>query len=207
MVERKTPLFDECLERPGALDICDLHDALSEYLAYPSGIPIGQDLKVKRLLEKFECTPEFLQQFGYTNPAVPYTRNLVASTPSFDLILLVWNGGQTSPIHAHAGSNCWLSVIKGDLVELFYAPPKFDADGTRLPLEKLHEDLMPCGTVGYINDRIGLHAMGSGSPTELAYSLHLYSPPYQSVEVFDEFGNCSVRHICFHTKFGERTDL
>ena len=51
--------------------------------------------------------------------------------------------------------------------------------------------------------------MGNASPihSDTAYSLHVYSPPYQSVAVFDEQGNKSVRHIHFHTKYGEKTDM
>ena len=101
------------MAKQGAIDITDLNDALIDYFSSSPTIPINEDMHVKQLISKFKISEEFLSQFGYINTNIPYTRNLISSTTYFDLILLCWNGGQCSPIHAHAGSNCWLSVLKG----------------------------------------------------------------------------------------------
>ena len=86
------------------------------------------------------------------------------------------------------------------------------------------------GAVGYVNDRIGLHAIGemhlpaplpqqdstkvidsfftlAGNPASetVAVSLHLYSPPIRSCKVFDEAGNAAgERTLSFDTVFGRR---
>ena len=199
IVKRCTPFFDACLEREDGLDISDLTEALLEYFSFPSSIPSAEDNHVKSLLSKFTCTDEFLRQYGFKNDDIPYTRNLVANSNEFDLILLCWNPAKKSAIHAHASSNCWLKVIRGDMVENFYAPPVDNG-----PLTKIHKVVIPVNTVAYINDGIGLHAMGSASSTEMAYSLHLYSPPYQAVKCYDENGAVEDRGLFFYSKYGER---
>ena len=89
------------------------------------------------------------------------------------------------------------------MIENFYAVPEI-VNGKAMPLKKVHEMVIPEGTTAYINDGIGLHAMGSASGNEHAYSLHLYSPPYSSVKCYEEDGSLEDRSVFFHTKYGER---
>lgn len=42
-------------------------------------------------------------------------------------MILCWNEGQTSAIHDHADSHCFLKVLKGGLMEVKYATPNDDA--------------------------------------------------------------------------------
>eukprot|EP00757_Euglenozoa_sp_SAG-D1_P018940 gene18940-6295_t len=51
-----------------------------------------------------------------------YTRNLVGFDKKFTALLLCWNNAQTSPIHDHAGSSCWVKVLDGVLEEKKYKP-------------------------------------------------------------------------------------
>lgn len=41
-------------------------------------------------------------------------------------MILCWNEGQTSAIHDHANSHCFLKVLKGGLMEVKFAAPKKD---------------------------------------------------------------------------------
>jgi len=55
-----------------------------------------------------------------------YTRNLIGFDEKFTILLLCWERGQMSPIHDHAGSNCWVKVLEGELQETVY---DINADG------------------------------------------------------------------------------
>jgi len=53
-----------------------------------------------------------------------YTRNLIATDErNFALMLLCWNPQRGSPIHSHAGSECLLRVLRGQLLESSYTFP------------------------------------------------------------------------------------
>lgn len=55
-------------------------------------------------------------------------------------------------------------------------------------------------------DSIGLHRMENVSHTECAASLHLYSPPFQTCQTFDQrTGHKNTVKMTFWSKYGERT--
>lgn len=56
-----------------------------------------------------------------------YTRNLVdAGNDRFNLMIICWNEGQSSTIHDHADSHCFMKVLKGGLREIKYNWPEND---------------------------------------------------------------------------------
>lgn len=58
-----------------------------------------------------------------------YTRNLVdAGNGRFNLMILCWNEGQSSTIHDHADSHCFMKVLKGGLTEIKYCWPQPEND-------------------------------------------------------------------------------
>ena len=48
------------------------------------------------------------------------------------------------------------------------------------------ENRLQTQNVAYINDSIGLHRVMNPDPTMPAFSLHLYSPPFDYCRIFDE---------------------
>lgn len=55
-------------------------------------------------------------------------------------------------------------------------------------------------------DSIGLHRVENVSHTECAASLHLYSPPFQTCQTFDQrTGHKNTVQMTFWSKYGERT--
>uniref|UniRef100_H2YAV7 Cysteine dioxygenase n=1 Tax=Ciona savignyi TaxID=51511 RepID=H2YAV7_CIOSA len=131
-----------------------------------------------------------------------YTRNLIdEGNGKFNLILLCWGGGQRSCIHDHSNSHCFMKVMKGGLTETkFEWPEDENSPMVNVGIEKVEKD-----EVVYINDSIGLHRVGNTSKTETACSLHLYSPPFQDCQTFDQNSGHKVRcHVTFHTKFGNK---
>lgn len=55
-------------------------------------------------------------------------------------------------------------------------------------------------------DSLGLHRVENDSHTEGSVSLHLYSPPFDTCQTFDErTGHKNTVKMTFWSKFGERT--
>lgn len=136
-------------------------------------------------------------------------------------MVLCWNEGKSryllnevtfSPIHDHSGSHCLMKVIDGQLTETTYTWPSkaiIDcANGSdsekdfdqKVPsghcMKVAAENILECNQVTYISDTIGLHRVGNKTDKP-AVSLHLYTPPYNTCQLFDEqTGKCHPSAKC-----------
>ena len=55
-------------------------------------------------------------------------------------------------------------------------------------------------------DSLGLHRIENVSHSDAAVSLHLYSPPFDTCDTFDQrTGHSNKVRVTFWSKFGERT--
>lgn len=144
-----------------------------------------------------------------------YTRNLVdEGNGKFNLMLLAWGEGMGSSIHDHADAHCCMKILEGELKETMYDWPNHgeganrgDTDGTASEgMEKKSARVLGRGSVAYINDSIGLHRVENPSDSSRAVSLHVYSPPFDECQSFDErSGRKNKVKVTFFSKYGERT--
>ena len=126
-----------------------------------------------------------------------YTRNLVARTDDFELILLCWQPGQATPIHDHAGSDGWMFGVQGTLEEVRYHWKKLE-DGCIECTRFEKGELQPTG-ISYINDDMGIHAIENVGG-DRAVSLHLYSPPIDACVYYSEDERCfKTKEMSYHT--------
>lgn len=109
-----------------------------------------------------------------------YTRNLLELNEEFELLLLCWGSGRTSPVHNHEGQDCWMVVLEGPIEEAHYAFP--DQPG---PLAPRRVQSYATGDVAFIRDEIGLHQVRSPGG-RFAASLHLYSKPFATCNCYCE---------------------
>ena len=126
-----------------------------------------------------------------------YTRNLVACTDRFELLILGWGAGQESPIHNHEGRNCWMAVLDGRMEELHYDFPSGPG-----PMKKLDGKVFDTGQVAFIRDEIALHLVrGYGGP---GVSMHLYATPFQACNVYSPTTSRVERvQLSYHSVRGE----
>lgn len=179
----------ECLGKEAGIDTSDLHlqslmDSMNAYRSVD-----GE-----------------WQRFALGDPSRAYTRNLVDEcNGNANLLVLVWNPGKASPVHCHSNAHCLMKILSGSLQETQYDWPAGARPMTPRPATK--EDLIrkratPTGHAGdaemddseqmrtkkvtmlhrddvtYISDAIGLHRISNPSESEVAISLHLYTPPW-----------------------------
>ncbi|KAJ2025709.1 hypothetical protein IWW57_003289 [Coemansia sp. S610] len=170
----------------------DLVRSLNEAMG-SSGL--GDDLctvrKVKQLMHTYASQSDDWAQHAVYHEGTRYTRNLVDDgNGKYNLLILVWGEGQSSPIHDHAGSHCMMKLLAGELDEQLFAWPQ---DGS---LELRRTTPLRTNSVAYMHDKIGLHRIGNPSLTARAVSLHLYSPPYNMCKTFDESTGAAVQSSC-----------
>lgn len=108
-----------------------------------------------------------------------YTRNCIVENEDFELILLCWEKGQSTPIHDHGGEECWVTVIQGEFRETIY---QVDETGE---LNELKSRISVPGDISYMVDFMGCHRLENISQGR-TMSLHLYANPIRSCQLFDE---------------------
>jgi cysteine dioxygenase len=136
-----------------------------------------------------------------------YTRNLVdAGNGHYNLIVLCWGPGQSSPIHDHANSHCIFKILDGELTETKYGFPG-SGDAAK-QMEIVGESTFRRDEVNYTSNKIGLHKVSNNSNAP-AVSLHLYSPPILECKTFclDSGEERASGRICFYSKYGRKCSL
>lgn len=185
--------------------------------------------RLYNLMMSYDHAGNEWQRYQYIDDKKKYTRNLIACVPdSFCLMLLCWNGEKASPIHNHAGSECFLRVLSGEIVEqqFIVKDGEGDLDGkanwnqmpacANIPASSLiltNRNVYTEGGCTFINDSLGVHAV-ENPHKKLAVTLHCYIPGYDacksySADVNEKDADKSVKiqqcHISFDTEQGERT--
>ncbi len=130
-----------------------------------------------------------------------YTRNLVHRSPLFDVIVLCWEPGQSTPVHDHGGQLGWVRVLRGRLEEVAYAPLE---EGARGRLEETGRGVVSAGkTVVTVDPVRAIHRLGNPAEPgrgKNAVSLHVYSRSLDSCLVYDpEQGSAERKELRFDT--------
>jgi len=184
----------------GGLSLQELVVSIADALSNPTYDAKNPDhiTKVQKLMESYDTSLNEFKRFEFWDEEKNYTRNLIASDPNFSLMLLCWNPRKSSPIHAHAESNCWMRIVSGTCLETRYAWPKNEEE----PLHQIAQTPLQAGSVAFISDDIGLHKVENAHENVGAISLHLYSPPFDSCKVFRD-PSCGKGVISFSTFYSE----
>ena len=103
---------------------------------------------------------------------VTYARTTLAKSPWYQLLVICWKQGQSSPIHDHEGSSCGVRVIDGMATETLFHQTR---PGFVKPVKKVHySEGEVCVTGG--DD---IHLITNEQTDADLITLHLYSPPLQ----------------------------
>jgi cysteine dioxygenase len=169
--------------------------------------PARADLrKVASAMARYDASCGDWRRYAFCDDNVKYTRNLVTTDNRYwTLLLLCWNPARESPVHNHPDCECFVRCVAGAVTETLYAWPSCGAT-SESPLERIGGGVCGPGTVTFMNDSKGLHKLGNDG-AEIAYTLHLYFPPYQRFKMFlDCTAKASEGSSCFHSKYGALQD-
>jgi cysteine dioxygenase len=160
--------------------------------------------KVQEAMEQYDASFNEWKRYAFFDPDKKYTRNLIATDrQTFTLMLLCWNPHKSSPVHDHAGSECFMRMVSGETREsqFEWVDKTAECEQKQLKLIKAR-DLKP-GEVAFINDKIGMHKVENATDRQ-AVTLHCYIPPYQSCRCFleDRAKSCTAT-MTFHSEMGK----
>mmetsp|Transcript_48685 Transcript_48685/g.87428 ORF Transcript_48685/g.87428 Transcript_48685/m.87428 type:complete len:632 (+) Transcript_48685:16-1911(+) len=154
------------------------------------GAPINGDVvaAITETLQNVKLNPREWQQHAVFRRG-RYTRSIVGYSPGqFIVLLLCWERGQQSPIHDHAGAHCFIKMLSGRLRERHFAWSPMGSVGPEAPEPGELDAGVVAKSVGFMHDALGLHQIENPSDSEVAVSLHIYSPPFQECQIFPPTG-------------------
>eukprot|EP00003_Mantamonas_plastica_P031524 TRINITY_DN824_c1_g1_i4.p1 TRINITY_DN824_c1_g1~~TRINITY_DN824_c1_g1_i4.p1 ORF type:complete len:135 (+),score=18.83 TRINITY_DN824_c1_g1_i4:513-917(+) len=97
-----------------------------------------------------------------------------------------------------------MKVLEGDLVEEQYPFSDNHIPPEELVVQKTSE--LNVNDSAYISDDIGLHRVYNKCSETPAVSLHIYSPPYDACQCFNQKGERKTCTITWYSVDGERTE-
>ena len=152
----------------------DLISALSE----------GERTTYNHIIHSLQLEPNAFEKYAnWSNDC--YTRNCIADTEKFELILICWCAGHQTSIHDHGGEECWVKVIEGEFKETLYKQDEMGAlKLTKTKFSKKND-------ITYMKDFMGFHRL-ENSANKRSMSLHLYAKPIRSCNVFNEVSKTFV---------------
>jgi len=131
---------------------------------------------IKNLIDCLQIPNSEFEKFASWDDS-HYTRNCIAKTQGFELLLLCWQAGQETPVHCHNNQDCWVFLIEGSIVENQYKNNEHE-----VPVLTVSEVMQENGSY-YINDDIGLHSLHN-SKEKRAMSLHIYVNPIEECSYY-----------------------
>lgn len=119
-----------------------------------------------------------------------YTRNLVFRNDVFELLAVCWECGTSSPIHDHAGQDCWLYIQRGALcIDTFVLDdPRHQGQvGTDIGVTKRERIArLDAGTLDHRGPANDIHrVINRQAFGERAISLHVYARPFDDCLVYE----------------------
>jgi cysteine dioxygenase len=147
-----------------------------------------EDFTHQAVLDYLERNPVDLESL---NPYVyfsgdQYTRNLIQSTPLYELLAICWDIGQTSPIHNHANQRCWMAIAYGRVqVQNFRLVKRNDATHY-CELEATTNFIIDAERPAEVDPEEPIHLVANPSSFgSRAVTLHIYSRPFATCEIYD----------------------
>jgi len=134
-----------------------------------------------------------------------YTRNLVYKCDLFEVIAICWETGQVSRIHNHRGQNCWMVAPIGRLrVQNFRVSERDPLHGKCHLIPTDSYDMDPAHPAVVQPEEPVHQVLNLPEFAQRATSLHIYSHPYSSCEVYQlEAGSYSDVPLHYSSEYGK----
>ncbi|MGM0636540.1 MAG: cysteine dioxygenase [Bacteroidota bacterium] len=127
-----------------------------------------------------------------------YTRNCIARTDDFELLLLCWEELQETDIHCHNGEECWVYLAQGKIRE------KRFVEKQKNEIEQTADVKMQQERLSYMNDDMGYHSLHNIAKGR-TMTLHLYVGPIDECTVYDfKKKKFVAKDLQYHTYKGEK---
>lgn len=180
-----------------------IDDLVGDLKALPEAV-FRETNRVRELLRAKPVDPASIERFLCWDRQ-HYTRNLIEKTELFELMAICWEIGQVSSIHNHRDQNCWMAVPIGRLVVQNYRVLSKDLAAHRCQIEPTDKLEMNAARPCAVDPAAPVHSVYNPREwNQRAVSLHVYSRPFDSCEVYSlEQGTCGDIQLHYTTVKGQ----
>lgn len=155
-----------------------------EFVQGLKAIPDFEPAKVWDYIRGHKVEPESLRPYAFFSPA-SYTRNLIFKNDLFELLAICWDIGQVSRIHNHRDQMCWMLVSEGRLKTQNFRVADRDPEKQTCRLEATDTYLITPEAPAQVDPAEPVHQVLNLREFGCrAVSLHVYSRPFDSCEVY-----------------------
>ena len=158
--------------------------AIQDFIAGLRSLPCFSAEEVYGYLKSHPVQPESLKPFLFFSQAT-YTRNLIFKNELFELLALCWEAGQVSRIHNHRDQQCWMTVPFGALQVQDFRVLERDPEKKTCRLRPSKSYPITLEQPAEVDPNEPVHqVLNLAEFGERAVSLHVYSKPFDSCEVY-----------------------
>jgi cysteine dioxygenase len=142
-------------------------------------LPTVQDYVIQHPVQ-----PASLEKYIFFSKG-SYTRNLIFKNAVFECMTLCWEIGQHSRIHNHRDQNCWMSAPIGRLKVRNYQVQKVEPANGDCRITPSDSYDLDAAHPTFVNPMEPVHeVMNLAEFNQRAVSMHIYSKPFDSCEVY-----------------------
>ena len=178
-----------------------IDQCLEELKAIPDFAP-G---KVSDFLRDNRVDPATLQPYTFFSPT-KYTRNLIFKNDLFEVLALGWGIGQVTAVHNHDNQRGWITVISGKLKAQNYRVLERNPQALTCKLEPTESGVANPGDTATVDEDDNVHQiLNLKEWNEPAVSLHIYSKPHATCEVYHlDMGTYTTMQLSYTSMYGKR---
>ncbi len=182
--------------------------SVDEFVARLRQLPepaFDDNAPVLRFLQENPVDPATLHPYLFWDTQ-HYTRNLIDKNSLYELIAICWDVGHLSSIHNHREQNCWMAVPIGRLLVQNYRVLEQDLTGGTCRIQKTDCLQMDAEHPCAVDPREPVHKVFNPRDFgERAVSLHVYSRPFDSCDVYsEEQSTCGTIGLSYTSMYGKR---
>ena len=160
-----------------------IHDFVAQLRKFRQSA-FDQTEEIRRYLQETPVSSDSLAPY-LTWDRQHYTRNLIDKTPLYELLAICWEVGQASSVHNHRDQNCWMAVPMGKLrVQNFRVSDRDALKGKCSIVAADFYDMDPEHPAAVSPDAPVHQVLNLPAFGQRAVSIHIYSRPYDSCEVY-----------------------
>ena len=155
----------------------------------------GRCRAVKKVLEEvFASGTDFLDAPFLVPDTEKYARRLVHRDPQnrYTVIAMVWNTGQATPLHDHAGIWCVECVYRGQIKVTSYNCHGGDPEHDIVQFKQEKEIMAGVGQAGALIPPFEYHVLANAS-REPSITLHVYGGEMDHCHIFEPVENGWLR--------------
>jgi cysteine dioxygenase len=159
---------------------------------------------VQNYILRHAVRPESIEKYCYFSKG-SYTRNLIFKNDVFECMTVCWEVGQHSRVHNHRDQNCWMSVPVGRLRVQNYRVEQRDPGRGTCKIVPTDASEMDATHPSYVNPFEPVHeVINVPEFNQRAVSIHVYSKPFDSCEVYQrDKGTYADVPLFYTSEYGE----